>query len=272
MNITTASFHIIKHCNTSCKFCYATFTDLIPSSQLNLVECITILNKLYKAGIKKITFAGGEPMLFKNLDLVIVIAKEIGFTTSIITNGSFLTHDFLIKMQQHLDWIGISVDSLDNRTNLKTGRLSKVKDHLDYYQMIYMIKQFKYKIKINTVVNRYNQDESLQSFINYVNPQRWKIFDTLRVDGQNHKQFDEIKSTKYNQFIDRHSHPNMVVENNKLMTGSYLLIDSQGRLFENSKGKHSYSNSLLTNTFDECYKQINVNEEMFIKRGGEYEW
>lgn len=64
----------------------------------------------------------------------------------------------------------------------------------------------------------------------------------------------------------------MVVETNELMTGSYLLIDPQGRLFENSKGEHSYSEPLHLSTVETCLSQINLNRDTFISRGGLYEW
>jgi predicted double-glycine peptidase len=43
------------------------------------------------------------------------------------------------------------------------------------------------------------------------------------------------------------------------------LLD-QGRLFENSKGKHTYSSPLQNNTLEKCLSEIELNEEMFIKR------
>lgn len=266
----TASFHIIKPCNMKCKFCYATFEDINIVKQLSLKDACIIINKLQKSGLQKITFAGGEPLLYKYIKEVIIYAKEIGLTTSIITNGSMLNKDFLKEMQLHLDWIGISIDSINNETNKNIGRTSKTV--YNYYELIDLIKKYNYKLKINTVVNRFNENESMQSFIEYANPSRWKIFDTLKVEGQNDIQFEEIKSNNFQNFISNHNHHSMVVENNTDMTGSYLLIDPQGRLFENSKGKHTYSNSIINNDFKECLTQISLNRESFIKRGGIYNW
>ena len=64
----------------------------------------------------------------------------------------------------------------------------------------------------------------------------------------------------------------LVPENNEAMTGSYLLIDPRGKLFENSKGKHTYSRSLVDNSVEDCLKDIELDREMFIKRGGIYKW
>ena len=118
----TASFHIVKPCNMKCKFCYATFQDMKVIKQLPLDDAKNIVLKLKEAGLKKMTFAGGEPMLYKWIKEIIVYSHEIGLTTSIITNGAMLTNGWLKEMQPYLDWIGISIDSISNNTNKQIGR------------------------------------------------------------------------------------------------------------------------------------------------------
>ena len=255
-----------------CKFCYATFNDMKLSKQLSKEEVFNILDKLKKAGVQKVTFAGGEPLLYKWIYDVIVYSKNIGLTTSIITNGTLLTDELLEKFKDNLDWIGISIDSLNDETNIKIGRVYKTKPN--YLELVHKINTYGFKLKINTVVNKYNEQESMQDFIEKANPSRWKIFDTLKVKGQNDKQFDEIKTSDlgFKNFLQRHNHPSMVVEDNKAMTGSYLLIDPQGRFFENSKGQHTYSKSLKNHDVEECLSEININRKEFINRGGIYNW
>ncbi len=93
----TASFHIVKPCNMKCKFCYATFQDMHVINQLPKKDAFTILDKLKEAGLEKITFAGGEPMLYRWIEDVIRYSKSIGLTTSLITNGSFFTNENIVK-------------------------------------------------------------------------------------------------------------------------------------------------------------------------------
>jgi radical S-adenosyl methionine domain-containing protein 2 len=273
----TVSFHIVKPCNMKCKFCYATFEDFHVGPQLSLENAFKIINDLFKAGVEKVTFAGGEPLLYKHIKEVIVYTKQLGITTSIITNGSLLTESFLAEMRPYLDWIGVSIDSIYNVTNQQIGRTEKSnwQSRHNYYNLVSQIKDYGYKLKINTVVNAFNQDEDLNDFIAFARPERWKVFQTLKVEGQNDKQFNEIKCTsdQFTDFITRHSaHKCLVPEDNEAMTGSYLLIDPLGRLFENSKGKHTYSDSLVNNDLETCLSQISLDREMFIKRGGIYNW
>jgi radical S-adenosyl methionine domain-containing protein 2 len=269
----TVSFHIVKPCNMKCKFCYATFDDMHVGPQMELPEAFEIITKLAEAGVKKITFAGGEPLLYKHIEQVIAKAKNLGVTTSIITNGSLLTTEWLTKMRPYLDWVGVSVDSLSEITQQRIGRITK--DTVQYYELISGIKKFGYKLKINTVVNAFNWGESMNYFIDWAKPDRWKVFQALRVEGQNDNQWDEVKveDWQYQSFIDNHNmQKSLVIEDNRLMTGSYLLIDPLGRLFENSAGKHTYSDSLINNNIDHCLSQINLSRETFLARGGVYEW
>lgn len=267
----TVSFHLVKPCNMKCKFCYATFQDFRVAKQMTLTQAKEIVFKLYNAGVKKITFAGGEPMLFKELDQLIIFTKSLGITTSIITNGSLLTYEWLDDMQGHLDWIGVSIDSLNPKTNELIGRTAR-NSTTNYFDLLGLIKSFGYRLKVNTVVNVHNQTEVLNHFIEYYDVERWKVFDTLKVEGQNDQQFDDIKSTDFNGFILNNVSDVMVVETNELMKGSYLLIDPLGRLFENSKGHHTYSDSLITNNINHCLSQISLNKVNFIARGGIYQW
>lgn len=266
----TVSFHLVKPCNMKCKFCYATYNNFDIQNQLDISEVCIILLKLKEAGVEKVTFAGGEPMLYKDLDKAIIYAKSIGLVTSIITNGSRIKEQWLIDMQSHLDWIGISIDSLNHKTNELIGRQDKIT--YDYNVIVSLINKYNYKLKINTVVNIYNQDEFMASFITQSKTTRWKIFDTLRVEGQNDEQFNSIKSTRFDKFIENNKHEAMVIEDNDLMSGSYLLIDPRGRFYENWGSNVTKSDSLITHSVEHCLNQINLNRDRFIERGGIYNW
>lgn len=268
----TASFHITKPCNMKCKFCYATFEDFKVSKMLTLSQCKSIVYKLYLEGLEKITFAGGEPMIFKDLDKLIKYSKSLGLTTSLITNGSFLTKDWISDIEPYLDWMGISIDSLNSHTNRSIGRTSKL--NIDYTELFNLLKCFDFNLKVNTVVNNYNKNEILVDFIKQYEIKRWKIFQALKVKGQNDKNWNEIKVTteEFNNYLLNNKYDRSVPEDNKLMTGSYLLIDPLGRLFENSKGRHTYSESILNITVKSALKQISLNKKTFLDRGGIYNW
>lgn len=276
------SYHLWKHCNMRCKFCYATFQDIakdyLPKGHQTKAETLQMVRYLAEAGVEKITFAGGEPTLCKWLPELVIEAKAQGLTTSIITNGSRITDAYLDRFEGKLDWMGISIDSLDGNVNLMTGRAIVGKHAIDadwYYQLIEMVKGRGLKFKLNTVVHALNAEEDMNGFIDEVQPARWKVFQVLPIEGQNSGSVEEllISKTRFENFVARHDHQKALVpEDNESMTGSYLLIDPAGRLFENSKGKHTYSRQVAEVGMAEALRDINLNLDRFYARGGVYNW
>ena len=85
---STINYHMLKACNMSCGFCFATFSDIERLTPLSLEQRLELVNMLCKAGFRKINFAGGEPTLCRSLPDLIRLAKSHGLVTSIVTNGS----------------------------------------------------------------------------------------------------------------------------------------------------------------------------------------
>ena len=77
---------------------------------------------LASAGVEKINFVGGEPMLHPHIETWIVHAKSLGLTTSIVSNGTNINEGFLQRMKGHLDWIGSSIDASNDDLHADLGR------------------------------------------------------------------------------------------------------------------------------------------------------
>lgn len=283
--IPAVNFHLLEQCNMRCKFCFATFQDvrysILPKGHLPKEQALEIVLQLAEIGFEKITFAGGEPTLCPWLPDLIATAKLAGLTTMIVTNGSKLTDNFLQASIQHLDWIAISVDSLNAETNLATGRAVSGKSTLasDYYfSLADKIKQHGYGLKVNTVVSRYNFHENLSEFIKHAKPIRWKVLQALPIIGQNDFKIDDLKiSAKQFQFFldthaDIHEYTSIVPESNELMQGSYAMVDPAGRFYDNAKGKHNYSRPILEIGARLAIQQVNYDFSKFVLRGGIYNW
>jgi radical S-adenosyl methionine domain-containing protein 2 len=55
-----------------------------------------VIGLLREAGVKKINFAGGEPFLFKaELGALLAQAHSLGMYTSVISNGSLITDEWM---------------------------------------------------------------------------------------------------------------------------------------------------------------------------------
>ena len=81
-------WNITNRCNMLCDFC---FRDIF-GSDLSIEENKKILAVLKEKGIKKITFAGGEALLYHKFDKgfleILKEAYNMGFECRLITNGT----------------------------------------------------------------------------------------------------------------------------------------------------------------------------------------
>lgn len=283
--IPAVNFHLWEPCNMRCKFCFATFQDvkhsILTKGHLSKEEAIEVVHHLADIGFEKITFAGGEPTLCPWLTDLISAAKQAGLTTMIVSNGSKLTDSFLQANQQHLDWIAISIDSLNPETNIATGRAisGKTPLQLDYFiSRVDRVKQIGYGLKINTVVSSQNFNENLSDLIRYAKPERWKLLQVLPMKGQNDLNIDNFKVTdeQFQLFIDNHDGlrdiTSIVPECNNQMTGSYVMVDPAGRFYDNTTGGHTYSKPILDIGARLAIQQMNYDFSKFVSRGGIYNW
>lgn len=268
-----------------CGFCFATFQDVkqsvLPKGHLPKQEALLVVKKLCKAGFKKLNFAGGEPTLCPWLYDLVVFAKSYGVTTSIVTNGTRIDQEWLERFSPYLDWVGLSIDSFQADTNLKSGRAVVGKKTIaaqKYVRLCSQIKASGLRLKINTVVNSTNLSEDMSYWIGQCDPERWKLFQVLPVDGQNSEGFQtfEITDAGYQEFINRHIQAlpklSIVPESNHAMTGSYLMVDPAGRFFDNVSGKHTYSQPILEVGVKQAISEIDIDARAFLERGGLYDW
>lgn len=268
-----------------CKFCFATFQDvkqsILPKGHLSREEAIEVVQQLAEIGFEKITFAGGEPTLCPWLTELITTAKDAGLTTMIVTNGSQLTDAFLQNNKGKLDWIAVSIDSLNPETNIETGRAvcGKKPLSLEYYKnLVDQIKAYGYGLKINTVVSSKNFTESITEFIRYAKPKRWKVFQVLPILGQNDKNIEDFKITdeQFEFFLETHNClkeiTQIIPESNHQMRGSYAMVDPAGRFYDNAEGKHNYSRPILEIGSRLAIQQVSYDFRKFVSRGGIYHW
>lgn len=283
--IPSVNYHLWKPCNMRCGFCFATFHDIaqevLPRGHLGREDSTAVVEKLAEAGFRKINFAGGEPTLCPFLPDLIRRARDLGLTTSIVTNGSRVTEGWLESVHDCLDWAALSIDSVYPATLLQIGRTTRngPMGEQDYLRVTDRFKRHDVRVKINTVVTRFNLDEDLTEFIVKARPERWKILQVLPVTGQNDSAVDEhvISTEEFEQYVVTgrrvEEHGIVVVpENNDLMTGSYVMVDPAGRFFDNVTGAHTYGRSIVDVGVEAALKDVSVNHEKFNSRGGVYGW
>ena len=285
--VPSVNFHLWEPCNMRCKFCFATFQDVkqdmeLPKGHLPKEQCLSIVDRLAQAGFEKINFAGGEPTLCSWLPDLIRRSKAHGMVTSIVTNGSRITDQWLDGLNRSLDWIALSIDTVDPEKLKQLGRALRGTDSIteeEYLRIASDIKRYEIRLKINTVVTSETWQEDFTGFIKLAKPERWKMLQALPVKGQNDAYIAdfEITTEQFEAYVQR----NRIVENdgiaivpedNDMMTESYVMIDPAGRFFDNVQGTYNYSKPILEVGVERALEDVSIDSKQFHKRGGRYDW
>ncbi len=289
MNITKAvpsvNFHFWQPCNMACEFCFARFLDvkqdILPKGHLKRDDCIQVVSLLAQASFDKINFAGGEPTLCPWLPELIRTARSGGMTTAVVTNGTKITDEWLDTVQGQLDWITLSIDTVDAAKLRRTGRTTSAGPltERDYLQIINRIKQRGIRLKINTVVTAETWADDFTGFITTAQPERWKILRVLPVTGQNDKDIERhvVDNAQFEAYVRRNKSVSeqgitVVPEGNDLMRGSYVMLDPAGRFFDNVSGQHNYSKPIMEVGVAEALQDVAIDPDRFRQRGGLYDW
>lgn len=263
------NLHILEACNYKCKHCFAHFYSkktLKEEDWEKIVDnCINSIN------VSAFNIAGGEPLLYKDLSRLIKYIYNKNCLVSIITNGFLMNEEWIKENVKYLDTIGFSIDSFDKEILLNIGRKTKnneilTKEQLD--NLIFLIRYYnpECKIKINTVVNSLNYNENMSNIIESMKINRWKI---LKMKVYKQGNFDnsslQISSKQFNKFLNINNNiDNIIIE--KTLKNSYIFIDSNGILLDNSNDYHTNIINVLEEDFKKGFDKLILNEELYFSR------
>jgi len=101
------NYYLTYRCNATCSFC-----DIWerPSPYVNLETAKQNFADLKRLGVKVIDFTGGEPLLHREVDLLLKEAKRLGFITTLTTNA-LLYPKWAKKLKGLVDMLHFSLDS-----------------------------------------------------------------------------------------------------------------------------------------------------------------
>lgn len=232
--IQSVNWHLTSACNYSCRFCFVQ----------NLKECpvgfdngLKLIQTLADAGMDKINFAGGEPLLHPRLLDYCRAAKDLGLTVSITTNGYLLNETNIDDMKGVVDWIGLSVDSVSDDVEERLCR--GFGDHVTHSRWAAtLIHDAGISLKVNTTVTRLTYHEDMRSLIEHLNPGRWKVFQMLHIRGENDDDAADLAVTdgQFDQFVARHrafrlkNGSSPVFERCDDMESSYFMVTPAGNV------------------------------------------
>lgn len=282
MKELVVNWHVTEACNFKCRYCFAHWdrdckkdlfqnTELVSQLLTELAHLLSIFNGEFKH--LRLNLVGGETFLYKKqIRYVIREAQIKGMKLSAVTNGSQLDDEFIQIISECFDTIGLSVDFMNDKTNLLIGREEKNRamDIEKLIQQVKLLKRLKpdLKVKINTVVNKLNYQEFLGDFIDRINPDKWKVFQMLPMTKQS--RLLEIDKFEFKLFIENHKKYKEILyeESNTKMRESYLMIDPLGRFFQNNKIEqgYTYSKPIHEVGIEQAFSEISFDKNKFLSR------
>ena len=197
----------------------------------------------------------------------------MGFTVSIVSNGSLITKEKIEELSETVSWIGLSVDSPDENDEIIIGRNAGDGNHLNHIiKVSEWAHTYGMKVKLNITVLKQSWNKDFHSFIKKVKPERIKAFRALTLKNANDDRVDtwSISDEQYAHFKTTHQDiDGMVFEDNSDMIGTYLMFDPLGRWMVN---KDKEKNFLPFERL--CRDGLNdmIDVERYYGRNGVYGW
>lgn len=197
-------WNITKKCSKNCKFCFRETNE----SDLSLNENKKILEGLIKQGIKKISWSGGEPTEYEDLDKLLKIAKEKNIYNKMITNASNLGNKNFERFLLYLDEIVFSVDFVDDLLNQIYGRGKSYYKNISNIIPQIRVKYPKCLITINTIVMKPNLEHMNEIYtqVNQLEISKWKLIQFCYFRGLAKERKEEFYITEdcFNEILKKY--------------------------------------------------------------------
>jgi cyclic pyranopterin phosphate synthase len=155
--VTGIRIALTPQCNLRCIYCHHE-GELLPGGEIPGEMVASIAKAAAELGMRSVKFTGGEPLLRKDLDLIIARIPQ-SLDISITTNGILLAEWAEALARAGLDRVNVSLDSLQpNRycqiTGGRPGDLERVLAGIDASREADLL-----PIKLNFVVLKRNESE-----------------------------------------------------------------------------------------------------------------
>jgi cyclic pyranopterin phosphate synthase len=152
---------LTDRCDLACLYCRPSRNDDKLPERLTWEALAGVIEGLFFAGIRRIRFTGGEPLLSPHAVRAVAHARAVGFgDLALTTNGTQLAELAPALREAGLERLTLSLDSLDEARfwrMTRGGKLGRVLDGLDAARRVGFG-----EIKINCVVLRGENDAELE--------------------------------------------------------------------------------------------------------------
>lgn len=179
-NFKTLRVSLINTCNLGCVYCACGQDEmrdnyaLQQSAALPASEMLAIIARLHgQLGLRTLRLTGGEPLLYKELELIVRGAVQMGIgDLALTTNGLLLEQQAEGLKKAGLQSINVSLDAIDEAGFFKISRrrgLQKILNGID------KALECGLWVKINTVIMRGINEDQILPLLDYAFDRQLKI-------------------------------------------------------------------------------------------------
>lgn len=150
-DLATLYISLTRECNLHCPYCYAHGGEMAQST-MEFHRVLSLIEEASRLGVQKITFTGGEPLVYKGLFTLAHLVKDKGMNLELITNGT-LFHKEMVHQLKIFDEIVVTLDGSTPEVHDST------RGEGTYYQVIEgieLLKEHGIALNVNTIINRNN--------------------------------------------------------------------------------------------------------------------
>ncbi len=192
---------LIERCNLRCSYCMPEEgVPLTPKKHLMTPdEIYTIAKTFVDHGVTKIRLTGGEPLMRKDIPLILERLSILPVELSITSNAVIIDKFIKILKLRGVKNINVSLDSLKAEKFKQITRRDQFKK---VYDNILLLVKEGFKVKINTVLMKgFNEDEIID-FINLTKrlPVAVRFIEFMPFDGN---KWDLSKMVSYQKIMEQ---------------------------------------------------------------------
>ncbi|MDF2051176.1 radical SAM protein [Arthrobacter sp. Cr_A7] len=268
------SWLLTNNCNYSCGFCWR----VLDRKKLSLADALSITQKLAAAGMSKMSWAGGEPLLFKGLKTLIEETSRLGVETMLITNGALIDRVWPTGLPQGLDWLTLPLEGIGDAINVRAGRQEG-----HYERVLKLLDRYRsepVRLKMNSVALGFNTKELLEipQHLDAWGVERWKVFQFYPVRGfaEANRQEYEMSDEAFEEFrvelLERCERldvrATVVAESTRDLDNSYYTLSPDGCVYVSMDGKDVYLGDLAKDDPGIIFANPLLDKDKYNERSG----